>query len=517
MSPYTPVPVPATPSPNAGTSAIAITSTAERREIAASVATTTFVNCHLAAPAVLENQRKPVDLVVVLDRSGSMHGDKLALCKRTMDFLAHQLAPHDRVSLVSYDSDVTTDMPLTKMNDQGKANLAQKVKCIQAGSCTNLSGGLVAGVEEVQRPTRLDNGEPNPVQSVLLLTDGQANEGVTGPDSLAKLLGELLGPQVSLHTFGYGSDHNATLLGRLADIGRGSYYFIQNVDGVALAFARCLGGLLSVVGQNIKLEVVASPGALIASVKTKRPVMTVADKVHVEIDLGDMFAEESRDVLVEVQLTPQVPSEKMEIVEFRVRYVNVLQSTMEKETSVVTIGRPARVEHDDDDTVDEVIVAQKLRIAAVEAIESAQAEANKGNLDQGKRFLRSAIELVQRDMATLSVNAQATMAILLADLDECTVNMASQSVYQSRGQGRTQQKIQTHWMQRQNNVEVEEDCLLDCDDGFVKFCSSSNDDDEDKTAPRRQAAAPAPAPGGYAGIGNAMQRQMMKKAFKVTK
>ncbi|ETV77822.1 hypothetical protein H257_08652 [Aphanomyces astaci] len=539
MSPFVP-PVTSTPSPSIDSKAsILLTSTAERREIAASVAETTFVNCHLAAPAVEENDRKPVDLVVVLDRSGSMHGDKLSLCKRTMDFLAQQLAPHDRVALISYDTYVTTDLHLTKMNADGKAKLAAKVAAIQAGSCTNLSGGLLAGVDEIQRPTRFDNGEPNPVQSVLLLTDGQANEGVTSADGLAKLLDGLLAPQVSLHTFGYGSDHDASLLGRLADIGRGSYYFVQNVDGVALAFASCLGGLLSVVGQNIKVEVVASPGALIACIKTKRPVTTITDQVHFEVDMGDMFAEESRDLLVQVQLTPQTPAEKMDLVEFRMRYVNVLQSTMEKASTTVTVARPVAVTNDN--VVDESVVAQKLRVTAVEAIEAAQQQAKKGNLREGRQALQNVITSVMQDMASFGAPAKAQAAHLLADLNECTANMQTQTTYQTRGHGRMQQKIQSHWMQRQNNIEVEEESLdMECAAGTF----GSDNEDEDKEsgdveesgdvdigdlfaqrspapAPRarmaRSSAAPPapPAPGGYSRIGNTVQMKMMKKAFKV--
>ncbi|CAK4529870.1 unnamed protein product, partial [Aphanomyces euteiches] len=321
--------------------AIHLSTAVEHSEIAAGEIRTTFVDCHLIAPSVDDDQRKPIDVVVVLDRSRSMGRSKLGLCKKTIEFLATQLTAQDRMGIVTYHSLVETTFALTRMTADGKDFLSQRLDAIVTDAGTNLSSGLFAGIAAVQDPNRPDNKEHNPVKSVLLLTDGEANKGVTDPTEFSYLLQKWLGPQESVHTFGYGSDHDATLLGQLADIGRGSYYFVQNVDGVALAFANCLGGLLSVVAQNIKLECIASPGVLIQSVKTKRPVTTVTNQVHYEVDMGDMFADESRDLLVEVQLTPQNPQESMNVVEFRLRYANVVGSSMDKASSTATISRPA--------------------------------------------------------------------------------------------------------------------------------------------------------------------------------
>ncbi|CAK4182063.1 unnamed protein product [Aphanomyces euteiches] len=506
VPPPAPAPAPAPAASNAINKTIRISSAAERFEIAAAEACSTFVNCNLVAPSVEEDERKPIDLIVVLDRSGSMAGAKLALCKKTMEFLAQQLTAQDRVALVSYDTHVTTDLALTKMTAEGKAFLSQRVQAIQAGSMTNLSGGLLAGVDAVQQPNRADNGEPNPVKSVLLLTDGQANEGITSPAGLASMLQGVLDPQVSVHTFGYGSDHDATLLGQLADIGRGSYYFVQNVDGVALAFANCLGGLLSVVAQNIKLECIASPGVLIQSVKTKRPVTTVTNQVHYEVDMGDMFADESRDLLVEVQLTPQNPQESMNVVEFRLRYANVVGSSMDKASSTATISRPAIVKNE---ALNEQVVLQKQRVLAAEAIEAAQAQATRGNLAEGRNLIAAVKEKLETEMAKMPTTS-AYMAPLLNDLVDCTTSMATESAYRNHGHGHMQQRMQKVWMQRSNNIEVNDEEELDRAMA-VPMAAPALSSAFGSAAP---AAAPAPAPGRF---GNMAQTRMMKKAFNLSK
>ncbi|OQR83458.1 hypothetical protein THRCLA_10936, partial [Thraustotheca clavata] len=306
-------------SPIPSSKMLTVSSACEHKQIAANNNNaTTFLNCHITAPACDENERKPIDLVVVLDRSGSMAGNKLTLCKKTMEFLAKELSAQDRVALVSYDTYVTTDLRLTKMTPEGKSLLASRVNAIQAGSCTNLSGGLLAGLDEIQQPRRADNGEPNPVQSVLLLTDGLANEGISSKSGLVNMLEGALSKNVSLFTFGYGSDHDADLLRQLSDLGRGSYYFVQSLDGVSLAFADCLGGLLSVVAQNIKVEIVAmSLNVSITSIKTKRPISTIKPSAHYEVDLGDMYGQEERDVLVQVTLVESSPEEVQSVVEFK--------------------------------------------------------------------------------------------------------------------------------------------------------------------------------------------------------
>ncbi|KDO35212.1 hypothetical protein SPRG_00058 [Saprolegnia parasitica CBS 223.65] len=416
---------------------LSVSSAAEHKQIAsAETAATTFVNCHIVAPPCEESERKPIDLVVVLDRSGSMSGSKLELCKQTLDFLAHELSPHDRVSLVTYDTYVTTNLRLTKMTQAGKSLLAAKVQGVHAGSCTNLSGGLLAGLEEVQSSSRPDHGEPNPVQSVLLLTDGLANAGISSRSGLVELLEGVLSKNVSLFTFGYGSDHDAELLRELSDLGRGSYYFVQTLDSVSLAFADCLGGLLSVVAQNIKVECVAAANVSIACLKTKRPVTTNAPSTSYTVDLGDIC-----------DAWPAAETDQP-LVTFSVRYANVLTSSLETTATSVAVGRPVTVT---DASLDALVVQQKHRVETAEALEAAQQEAQKGNLRGGQDVLRTLKAKLQRDVAENESFASTT---LIDDLDECCAAMETTHVYRERGMQRMAGKTQSHWAQRSNDVEV---------------------------------------------------------------
>ncbi|CAK4677761.1 hypothetical protein LEN26_020146 [Aphanomyces euteiches] len=383
------------------------------------------------------------------------------------------------------------------MTADGKDLLSQRLDAIVTDAGTNLSSGLFAGIAAVQDPNRPDNKEPNPVKSVLLLTDGQANVGVVSSSGLASMLQGVLSPQESIHTFGYGSDHNAALLGQIADVGRGSYYFVQNVDGVALAFANCLGGLLSVIAQDIKLECIASPGVSIESIKTKRRVKPMANHFRYEVDMGDMIADESRDLLVEVQLPMQLFQQRMDVVEFRLRYDNVITSSLDKASATATIRRPAIVTSK---ALNEHVVVQKQRVLVAEAIEAAKALASRQDFEQGRKMLLAVKERLEADMDKTPTIAT-SMASLINDLDGSIASISSAAEYRAVGHGRMEQTMQQLWTKRVNNVDFEEKEL-------------------DASLEEQRNAAPNAAARPYAHFnrfGNAIQSRMMKKAFEVTK
>ncbi|CAK4635235.1 hypothetical protein LEN26_009099 [Aphanomyces euteiches] len=445
------------------TKSIVASTTIDRKEIAAAEeAATVFVNLHLVAPPCTENERKAIDLVIVLDKSGSMDGSKLDLCKQTINFLGQHLSDSDRVAVVTYDSKVHTPLHLTPMTPQGKAQLANVARTIEAGTSTNLSGGLSAGLKEVQRRCKtwfFTTVAPNPVQSVLLLTDGLANEGITDKVGLSKLLEQSLPSHVSLHTFGYGTDHDASLLTHMANLGRGSYYFIQNIDTVPLAFADCLGGLLSVVAQNIEVECVGATGVSIVAVKTKRPVTQTANTATIK--MGDMFAEEVRDVLVHVELPVLVdPQTNVPVLDFRIRYANVLASSMDSIASQASIDRPLKVTND---SVDESVIAQKQRVEAAEAIDKARDLAEMGDVGQGWEKINAAIEQINEATSKMSSSMQAQNKYIVEELKACSDNMASQSVYKAHGHAKISQVSQAQWMQRSNSVGIE-DALMAIDE-----------------------------------------------------
>ncbi|EGD81075.1 hypothetical protein PTSG_11020 [Salpingoeca rosetta] len=258
---------------------------------------------HVQAPEYQgeEAARGAVDIVAVIDVSGSMSGSKLDLAKATLEFLIKNLSQTDHMGLVVYHSDVSVAFPLTRMDAEGKRTATAALSTLRAQRCTNLSGGLFKGIEMMQGRER----SAASVSSVLLMTDGIANEGVRGPNLITatrQLMGD--NPSYSLYTFGYGSNHEEELLKDLSEVGNGMYYYIENNDTIPESFGDCLGGLLSVVGQNVKVTITTQNGAKITTLHTQRQHTVSSDRTRAEIQLGDIQAEEQRDLLVELDIPP---------------------------------------------------------------------------------------------------------------------------------------------------------------------------------------------------------------------
>jgi hypothetical protein len=155
------------------TGGIKIFSECEIAAVANSEARDMAVMVSLKAPMIMDVQRVPIDLCLVVDRSGSM-SSLMSLVIDTICFMVKQLQKGDRLSIVEYDNKVTTCLGLTSMDDSGKQRAQAAARTLSPRGGTNLSDGLFAGMQLVQdRPAG-----GNDVASVLLFTDGQANDGL---------------------------------------------------------------------------------------------------------------------------------------------------------------------------------------------------------------------------------------------------------------------------------------------------------------------------------------------------
>ncbi|KAL5515927.1 hypothetical protein EMCRGX_G001172 [Ephydatia muelleri] len=195
---------------------------------------------NVKAPLFEPETRVPIDVVAVIDVSGSMAGSKLERVKKTLLFVIGQLKECDRFSLVTYDTNVYLKFELIKMT-QDKAIATSTVEAIRAGSSTNLCGGLLKGMEEIAYNS---GSEKAKVQSVLLLTDGLANQGVRTKDGILAEMMRIQNPQGekvakqefdgTVYTFGFGADHDAGMLAAISTQGGGVYYFIDTNEKVRL-------------------------------------------------------------------------------------------------------------------------------------------------------------------------------------------------------------------------------------------------------------------------------------------
>ncbi|KAK3157725.1 hypothetical protein QOZ80_2AG0127090 [Eleusine coracana subsp. coracana] len=343
---------------------------------------------HATAPAgtaaAADAQRAPLDLVTVLDVSGSMTGTKLRLLMEAMGFVIDNLGPADRLCVVSFSDEATRKIRLTRMSDDGKAAAKRAVESLIADGWTNIRKGLdVASQVVASRRYR------NPVTSIILLSDGQDTCGNRGINLMPPSLRRQISP-APIHTFGFGTDHDAAAMHTIAEATRGTFSYIVNHEVVQDSFAQCIGGLLSVAMQNVRIVLTClHQGVRVREVKSGIYENRVEDDGRaVSVEVGDIYADEARRFLIFVDVPAAADEEVTRLVSVRCTYRDVAtgrDADVAGEDAVVR--RPVELLAGDDELSVEV-ERDRLRVAAAEDMAAAWEAAERGQHLEAVDFLQ---------------------------------------------------------------------------------------------------------------------------------
>ena len=194
-----------------------------------------------------ERRRDPATLQVVLDRSGSMANGSLHSALVAIDSLLGRLGPEDRFGLVVFDDAVQVAVPAGELRDPGRARAI--LRQIGPGGMTNLAGGLLRGIQEAQRVA----GEGG--ATLVLLSDGHANDGVTDPTQLGDFAAGAYRSGIATSTIGVGYDYDEDLLTEVSKGGQGNAHFAISGDEAGGQLASEVDGLLEQSVQAVSLTV----------------------------------------------------------------------------------------------------------------------------------------------------------------------------------------------------------------------------------------------------------------------
>ena len=243
-----------------------------RPAVATDGATTLDLLITVATPPLpaelMARPRPPLNLALVIDRSGSMDGSKLSYAREAARFLAGELTARDRLAVVTFDDEVNVLVPSQPVRDP--LTFISAINTIQAGGCTALFDGWLAGATQVAQ--QLD---PTALNRVLLLSDGQANEGLTDAAAIAAKVEGLTKRGISTSAFGLGSGFDEDLMGAIAAAGDGTLAQIESPKQLADLYASELQGLASTIGRKVSLGIRAKHGAELVDVLNDLP-QTVA-------------------------------------------------------------------------------------------------------------------------------------------------------------------------------------------------------------------------------------------------
>ncbi|KAL3838323.1 hypothetical protein ACJIZ3_022914 [Penstemon smallii] len=408
-------------------------------------------SCHNLNPSnaklteISRSPRAPVDLVTILDISGSMAGTKLALLKRAMGFVIQNLGPNDRLSVIAFSSTARRLFPLRRMSETGRQQALQAVNSLVANGGTNIAEGLRKGAKIVE-----DRKEKNPVASIILLSDGQDTYTVNNQNrpNYHLLLPLSIRPEetsrfkIPVHAFGFGADHDASSMHSISEISGGTFSFIETEGVIQDAFAQCIGGLLSVVVKDLQVRVESlDPRIHLGSLKAgSYQNRILSDRRTGSIDVGDLYADEERDFLVSINVPSDISSTETLLLTVKCLYNDPLTNeSVNLDSQEVRIKRTEATTHE---PISVEVDRQQNRIRAAEEMKRAQTAAESGDL-------ASAVSILENFRKVLSAKSHDRLCVSLdAELKEMQERMASRHVYEASGRAYILSGLSSHSWQR---------------------------------------------------------------------
>lgn len=281
------------------------------------------------APLPREGARPPVNLSIVLDRSGSMSGQPIEHARQAAIEAVNRLDEGDVFSLITYDSVVETLIPAAPLRDKEEAK--QVIRNITPRGMTALFGGVSQGAAELRK--QIEEGGNTHVHRMILLSDGLANVGPSSPADLGRLGKSLAKEGISVSTIGLGDSYNEELMTLLARQSDGNTYYVQNSRDLTRIFNEELGDVLSVAARGIFVRVVCPEGV--------RPVRTIGREATirgqtVEMRLNQLYGGQERYLLLELAVPASKPDSQLALLTATVEYESLLENRRETQTTSLT-------------------------------------------------------------------------------------------------------------------------------------------------------------------------------------
>lgn len=252
-------------------------------------------------------ERGPLNIALAIDASGSMQEGRLEAAKRASLALVERLTPRDRLTVVSFSSDVVTHLRAAAMDEAGRTGGCRAIGELDTRGMTNLSGGWFAAVDAAAEAAELD---ASLTPRVVILSDGHANEGITGADALAHHAGELRKRGVITSTLGIGDGYDEALLAAIAENGGGRLHDAERTEEIEGVLLGEIGEAMAQVADAAVLTL-----DLPAGVRAEPLGLATMDAGggQLRVSLGGLSAGVARTVVVRLFCPSGEPRRVLEI------------------------------------------------------------------------------------------------------------------------------------------------------------------------------------------------------------
>lgn len=333
------------------------------------------------------SNRAPVNVSLVLDKSGSMEGEKITQLKEASKLAIGILNEKDSLSLITYDDLAKVVFPGQKLSN--KNQFISAVNEIKADGSTALFDGVKMGASEVDRLLRKDQ-----VNRILLISDGLANVGPSSPSELAKLGSSLRERNISVSTIGLGLDYNEDLMSKLAQKSDGNHAFVENAEQLSQVFQKEFGDILSVVGQNVTVKIICADGV--------RPVRVLGREAtingqEITLNLNQIYSGQEKYIIAEVEIPAKPSNENFKVANIDASYFNLITKSTNNLSETISVAYTSSEELARDKESKDVMVDYVEQVSVENSLEALKAK------DEGRSA--AAEEIMQRNSNYLQENA----------------------------------------------------------------------------------------------------------------
>lgn len=343
---------------------------------------------------VKEDPAKPrpkLNLALVLDRSGSMADrGKLEYAKKAANIVVDSMKPSDRIAVIEYDDRISVLWPSSPA--ESPEMIKQTIMMLTPRGSTNLTGGMMKGVEET-----LKNTGKNHINRVILLSDGLANRGITNPVEIKRLVRESKSKGVHISTMGLGLSYNEDLMQAIAENAGGNYYFIESPMQMGGIFQQEMSILFASVTKDITMKFY--PGDVVTKVDVFGYPFK-QDEEGIKIEQEDFYSSETRSLLVRLEIEPQGKG-LIDLGKFNLAYMDLIdkkQKEIEKSLSVQVTEDAVKVKKEENKKV----LVESTLIEADQNHEEFVKMYERGNKDEAIRRIKSLEEELATQNKTLS-------------------------------------------------------------------------------------------------------------------
>ncbi len=336
-----------------------------------------FLKVGLTGLDLGEERRTPANVSIVLDRSGSMDGEKMARAKEAASIAISMLDDRDIVSIVTYSDTVSVLVPATRVSDRNY--IQSRIETVFADGSTALFAGVSKGADEVSKFL-----EQNSVNRVILLSDGLANIGPDSPRALGSLGESLKRSGVSVTTIGLGLGYNEDLMVQLAQQSDGNHAFVENYNDLTRIFRYEFQDILSVVAQDVKIEINCPEGIVPLRI-LGRDAEIIGNKVYTSI--SQIYSNQEKYLLVELTVPSSQAGSRMNVADVTIDYSD-MKSKRSNQLSGRTTVEFTKSEETVEKAVDKETVIDAVKQISAEASEEAIILRDEGKVEEAQALLK---------------------------------------------------------------------------------------------------------------------------------